>query len=81
MSLEEDILNSCAANPWIWYRYIDDVFFIWTQGEEQLSSFVEYINIYHQTIKFTTDKSRDSVIYLDVSVSRMGRALETDLYC
>ena len=80
-SLEEDMLNSCAVKPWIWYRYIDDVFVIWTHGEEQLFSFIEYINSYHQTIKFTTEKSRDSVSYLDVSVSRNGRALETDLYC
>ena len=80
-SLEEDMLSSWAVKPWIWYRYIDDVFFIWTHGEEQLSSFIEYINSYHQTIKFTTEKSRDSVSYLDVSVSRKGQALETDLYC
>ena len=80
-SLEEDMLNSCEVKPWIWYRYIDDVFFIWTHGEEKLCSFVEYINSYHQTIKFTTEKSRDSVSYLDVLVSRKGRALETDLYC
>ena len=61
------------------YRYSDDVRFIWTHSEEQLSSFIEYNNSYHQTIKFTTEKSSDSVSYLDVSVSRKGRALETDL--
>ena len=74
------MLNSCDVKPWIWYRYIDDVFFIWTHGEEKLCSFIEYINNYHQAIKFTTEKSRDSVSYLDVLVSRNGRALETDLY-
>ena len=51
------------------------MFFIWTHGEESLSSFVEYINSYHQTIKFTTEKSRDSVSYLDVLVSRKGQGL------
>ena len=54
-SLEEDMLNSCAVKLWIWYRYINDVFFIWTYGEEKLSSFVEYITSYYQTIKFTTE--------------------------
>ena len=75
------MLSSCAVKPWIWYRYIDDVFFIWTHGEEQLSSFIEHVNSYHQTIEFKRDKSRDSVSYLDVSVSRKGWALETDLQC
>ena len=80
-SSEEDMLNSCEVKPWIWYRYIDDRFFICIHGEKKLCSFVEYTNSYHQTIKFTTEKSRDSVSYLDVSACRQGRALETDLYC
>ena len=80
-SLEEDVLNSCEVKPWIWYRYIDDVFFIWTHGEEKLYSFVEYTNSYYQAIKFTTEKSGESVSYLDVLVCRKGRTLETDLYC
>ena len=29
------------------YRYSDDVCFIWTHSEEQLSSFIEYNNSYH----------------------------------
>ena len=33
-SLEGDVLNSCELMPWIWYRYIDDLFFIWTHGKE-----------------------------------------------
>ena len=80
-SLEEDIMSRCEVRPWVWYRYIDDVFFIWTHGEEKLSSFVEYMNSYHQIIKLTTEISKDSISHLDVLVNRNGRVLETDLYC
>ena len=80
-SLEEDMLNSCEVKPWIWDRYIDDVFFICTHGKEQLYSFEEYINSYHQTINDRIGSSRDSVSYLAVLLSRKGLALETDLYC
>ena len=55
-SLVEGMLNSCEGKPWIWYRYIDDIFFIWIHSEDKLSSFVEYINSHHQTIKFTREK-------------------------
>ena len=80
-SLEEEMMSSFEVRPWVWYRYIDDIFFIWTHGEEKLSSFVDHMNSYHQTIKFTAEISKDSISYLDVLVSRNGRVLETDLYC
>ena len=33
-NLEENMLNSCEVKPWIWYRYIDDVFYVNTwQGK------------------------------------------------
>ena len=43
-SLEEQMLDGFEFRPWVWYRYIDDVFFIWTHGCEVLAKFVEYIN-------------------------------------
>ena len=46
-NLDEELLSRWEARPWVWYRYIDDVLFIWTHGEEKLSSFVEYINSDH----------------------------------
>ena len=49
-------------------------------GEEKLARFVEYMNRYHQTIKFTFESSRNSVSFLVVLVSRNGRVLGTDLF-
>ena len=28
----------------LWFRYIDEVFFIWTHGQEKLDSFIEELN-------------------------------------
>ena len=50
--LEETLLNSWEDKPWVWLRYIDDVFFIWTHGEENLRQFISYLNSSHETIKF-----------------------------
>ena len=46
-SLKEEMVSTCEVRHWVWYRYIDNVFFIWMHGEGKLSSFVEYINSYH----------------------------------
>ena len=37
--LEERLLEASAEKPLVWMRFIDDVFFIWTHGEESLGSF------------------------------------------
>ena len=65
----------------VWLRYIDDVFFIWTHGQSKLDSFLEYLNEFHQTIKFTSESSMEKVSFLDVMVVKKGGILETDLYC
>ena len=64
----------------VWWRYIDDVFAIWTHGEENLIKFIHEINSYHATIKFTAEWSRESVVFLDTRVIREGNKLITDLY-
>ena len=44
--------------PLVWWRYIDDIFMIWEHGEEELQKFLETLNCYHPTIKFTAEYSR-----------------------
>ena len=34
--VEIDFLESQKVNPMVWFRYIDDIFFIWTYGEQGL---------------------------------------------
>ena len=42
--LEEKLLRSYDCKPSVWWRYIDDVFLIWTHGEEDLQRFIDYLN-------------------------------------
>ena len=34
--IEEKILNAFEEKPMIWWRYIDNIFFIWEHGQEYL---------------------------------------------
>ena len=67
--LEEKILEIVDNNPYLWWRYRDDIFFIWEHGEEKLRNFVETLNEIHPTIKFNTEWSQKSNNFLDVTVS------------
>ena len=78
--LEEKIIEKVDNKPYLWWRYIDDIFFMWELGEEKLRNFVETLNEIHPTIKFTAEWSQKSIIFLDVTVSLMDGHIETDLY-
>jgi len=65
---EHDLLSACAHKPLVWYRFIDDIFLIWTHSEEDLLRFIELANSMHPTIRFTTHHSTAQVDFLDVQV-------------
>lgn len=51
--LESDFIKSHEFNPFVWYRYIDYIFFIWTHGEEKRESLLDDLIKYHPNIKYT----------------------------
>ena len=65
---EADFLKSAALQPLIWYRFLDDIFLIWEHSKEELEKFIENLNKFHPTIKFTYDISETTVSFLDVKV-------------
>ena len=75
-----DFLKSQELTPWLWYRYIDDVFFIWSHGEEKLASFIDDLNSYHPNIKLTHESNKQHISFLDLNVNLSGNKLSTDLY-
>ena len=66
--LEEEILSEIELKPYLWWRYIDDIFFLWENGEEKLKEFIEHLDEKHPTIKFTTEWYQTSINFLHVTV-------------
>ena len=67
-NLEQKILESSFLKPLVWWRYIDDIFYIWQHGEENRKTFLDHLNSCHPTIKFTANYSYESLEFLDVKV-------------
>ena len=78
--LEQQLTSSYPKSPLMWIRYIDDIFLIWTHGQEELDRFLEMCNNFHHSIKFTSESSTTEVPFLDVMVSVCDGVLQTDLY-
>ena len=48
--IESKFVETRSLQPLYWFRYIDDVFFIWTHGEEKLQLLLTNLNNYNLTI-------------------------------
>ena len=79
-NLEEKMLEGFEKKPMIWWRYIDDIFFIWQHGEESLKVFIEQVNMFRSTMKFTAEYSKEEVDFLDVNIKLIDGELKTDLF-
>ena len=53
--MEGEFLKTQRDKPFWWVRYIDDIFFIWTHGQEKLKVFLEDLNKFHPNLKFKSD--------------------------
>ena len=78
---ETRALKNYHLQPLVWKRFIDDIFMVWTHGEQQLQEFIKYLNNVHGTVKFTHESSPLPIDFLDTTVKfNANRELITTLY-
>ena len=68
-----EFLEAEGIKSWVWLRYLDDILFIWTEGENKR------LNIFHLNVKFSHEKSKTSVNFLNVAVRINGDKSEINL--
>ena len=78
--VEAEFLKSQELQPFLWLHYIDDIFFVWTHGTQELDSFLNGFNKFHPNLSFTYETSKKRVNFLDLNVSIRNGAISTDLY-
>ena len=79
--VETEFLEQQEIKPWVWLRYIDDIFFVWLEGEDKLLQFLNRLNAFHPGLKFTYEYSQTKVNFLDVSVGIDDGRFITILFC
>ena len=79
--IETEFLKSQEIKPWLWKRFIDDIFFIWTDTEENLDTFLEDLNKFHFNLRFTYEKSREKINFLNVVIKIKEGKITTNLFC
>ena len=80
-ALEKRLLDSSEITPWIWWRFLDDIFVIWLHSYEELEMFLARLNRFHENVKFTWEIAYDRIAFLDVTVVLTMGEFSTDVYC
>ena len=85
-NLLRDYSQKTGLSPLVWFRFIDDIFFIWTGNEDSLHHFIFFTHNYSKAknmkskIKFEIHLSTNKVHFLDVTVSLKHGKLRTTLF-
>ena len=79
--IETDFLKSQDIRHWFWKRFVDGIFVIWTDTEENLDKFLEDPKKFHPILRFTYEKSREKINFLDVFIKIKKCKITTNLFC
>ena len=78
--VEIEFLKTQERTPLVWFRYIDDIIFIWPHGKEHLEIFLQELNNFNPDLKFTYESNEKEIPFLDLKVKLNEGENSTDLY-
>ena len=78
---EEKYINTHNSRPRIWFRFIDDIWGIFTGDESSFKKFNSEINEIHSSIKLSGEFSNTEVDFLDVTTYRKNSRVFSRLFC
>ena len=85
-NLLHDYSQKTGLSPLVWFRFIDDIFLIWTGNKDSLDHFISFTQNYSKSrnmkskIKFEIHLSTNKVHFLDTTVSLNHGKLRITLF-
>jgi len=78
---ERQALAKCKHKPDCYYRYLDDIFIIWSHGSDSFNDFLSIFNSHRPSIKFKAEINPNSINFLDTTLFRSkDNRLEAKVY-
>ena len=66
--IEEEFLRGHSQRPLVWFRYIDDIFAVWSYDRPAFDLFLADLNALRPRLRFTATISATEVVFLDLVV-------------
>jgi len=68
---EHSVLEKCPKKPLYYYRYLDDIWGVWTHTQTEMEDFTNILNNHHPSIKIKTIIHKDQIDFLDTTVFKL----------
>lgn len=65
---EEEVFHKCHKKPLHYFRYLDDIWGVWTGSKEEFQTFLGTLNSHDPSIQLTAEVREQSVDFLDTTV-------------
>ena len=65
---EHNMLKGTPLTPLCYKRFLDDIFIIWTHGEQHLTTFITYANSIDPSVQLEAEVNPKGVAYLDTYI-------------
>jgi len=70
-------LQSAAKKPFAFYRFLDDIWGVWSHSLKDFTNFTEHLNAHQASIKYKFTVHQSEVNFLDVVSNKGPRFLST----
>lgn len=82
---EEGALAKCQVKPLYFLRYLDDIWGIWTDSDEEFERFIHILDTHDSSIRLKYTSDYQSIDFLDTTVykgpaHRQGHTLDVKVY-
>lgn len=79
LDFDRQAMNGFRIKPSLFFRFLDDIFFVWNGTRDELREFEEFLNSITPSIKVTLNISDTEVDFLDTTIFKHEHNSETTL--
>ena len=66
--IETAFLETRELQPFGWFKYIDNILFIWTHGKQERQTFLRSLNEFHTDIKLHMSQAKKALHFLTLKL-------------
>lgn len=80
LDFDNAAINDFKTKPILFFRYLDDIFFLWPGDVQSLKEYENFLNSLIPDIKVTLEFDKNTINFLDTTIYKQDNKLNTRVY-